>query len=172
MNSIKNYKGKGKKTEIANRPITEVVQDTIPTAPNVEQASEQVHSEPSLPNTQIVWDDQNKDIIIRPSNVSSITKPLIEEYNEGIREQNAYLSNIYSNLKHTHSEKKWMIALVVAVVAILITNTFTISMIDHFLFSLGIDLFQKHTRQHELILLLMQFLIIFIIIRWILTYYK
>lgn len=172
MNSIKNYKGKGKKTEIANRPITEVVQDTIPTAPNVEQASEQVHSEPSLPNTQIVWDDQNKDIIIRPSNVSSITKPLIEEYNEGIREQNAYLSNIYSNLKHTHSEKKWMIALVVAVVAILITNTFTISMIDHFLFSLGIDLFQKHTRQHELILLLIQFLIIFIVIRWILTYYK
>jgi hypothetical protein len=80
------------------------------------------------------------------------------------------LSSIQENVGALTSEKRWIIALVVSVLAILVYSTFTVSLVDQFLFKRNIDLFSKESKKNEIILNVVQFGVLFAFVRIVLSY--
>ena len=80
------------------------------------------------------------------------------------------LSSIQENVGSLTSEKRWIIALVVSILAILVYSTFTVSLVDQFLFKRNIDLFSKESKKNEIILNVVQFGVLFAFVRIVLSY--
>lgn len=80
------------------------------------------------------------------------------------------LSSIQENVGSLTSEKRWIIALVVSILAILVYSTFTVSLVDQFLFKRNIDLFSKESKKNEIILNAVQFVLLFAFVRIVLSY--
>ncbi len=80
------------------------------------------------------------------------------------------LSSIQENVGALTSEKRWIIALVVSILAILVYSTFTVSLVDQFLFKRNIDLFSKESKKNEIILNVVQFGVLFAFVRIVLSY--
>ena len=80
------------------------------------------------------------------------------------------LSSIQENVGSLTSEKRWIISLVVSILAILVYSTFTVSLVDQFLFKRNIDLFSKESKKNEIILNAVQFVLLFAFVRIVLSY--
>ena len=77
------------------------------------------------------------------------------------------LTQICNNIS---GSKKWIITIILSLLVLFITSTYTISILDNWLDNHGVDLFSKTDRMNELLLLVIQFLFLVIIIRLILQY--
>ena len=88
-----------------------------------------------------------------------------------IRQRVRVLQNIYSEKDYMTKEKKWLLALFIALFVILICSSFTVGALDGFLHSMGIELFTEGGNKNEVILNVCQFLLILIGVRFVLQYY-
>jgi hypothetical protein len=117
----------------------------------------------------MISDPHSKLTRLEPTSSSSIyneasKKPISpQEHFHG--RQLKVLNSIQENIGVLTTEKKWIIALVMAILVILIYSTFTVSLIDQFLFKHNIDLFSKESQKNEIILNVVQFLFVFLFFR-------
>jgi hypothetical protein len=122
----------------------------------------------------MVSDPQSKTTRLEPTSSSSLRKETSEKQKspkEHFRSrQLKVLSSIQENVGSLTSEKRWIIALVVSILAILVYSTFTVSLVDQFLFKRNIDLFSKESKKNEIILNAVQFGVLFAFVRIVLSY--
>ncbi len=122
----------------------------------------------------MVSDPQSKTTRLEPTSSSSLRKEVSDKQKppkEHFRSrQLKVLSSIQENVGALTSEKRWIIALVVSILAILVYSTFTVSLVDQFLFKRNIDLFSKESKKNEFILNAVQFVLLFAFVRIVLSY--
>jgi hypothetical protein len=125
----------------------------------------------------MVSDPHSKTTRLEPTSSSSLQKDTLSDSRpskspkEHFRSrQLKVLSSIQENVGALTSEKRWIIALVVSVLAILVYSTFTVSLVDQFLFKRNIDLFSKESKKNEIILNVVQFGVLFAFVRIVLSY--
>ncbi len=80
------------------------------------------------------------------------------------------MNSLQENIGALSNEKRWMVAFVVSVLAILVYSTFTVSLVDQFLFKRDIDLFSKESKKNEIVLNIIQFILLFVFVRVVLSY--
>ncbi len=123
---------------------------------------------------KMVSDPHSKTTRLEPTSSSSLQtdtpKPAKSPKEHFRSRQLKVLSSIQENVGALTSEKRWIIALVVSVLAILVYSTFTVSLVDQFLFKRNIDLFSKESKKNEIILNVVQFGVLFAFVRIVLSY--
>jgi hypothetical protein len=126
---------------------------------------------------KMVSDPHSKTTRLEPTSSSSLQKDKVSSLRpskspkEHFRSrQLKVLSSIQENVGALTSEKRWIIALVVSILAILVYSTFTVSLVDQFLFKRDIDLFSKESKKNEIILNVAQFALLFAFVRIVLSY--
>jgi hypothetical protein len=92
------------------------------------------------------------------------------------KEQFRYnISNISSELKEqvckVNSKSKWYITILISVIIIFFTSTYSVNFIDNWLDNHGVDLFSQTDRMNELLLLVIQFIFIIISVRLVLQFF-
>ena len=109
---------------------------------------------------------------IQPTSSSSLTKETQHKSpQEHFRNRQLKVMNSLSeNVGALTNEKRWMAAFVVSVLAILVYSTFTVSLVDQFLFKRDIDLLSKESKKNEFILNVVQFVLLFVFVRVVLAY--
>ena len=123
---------------------------------------------------KMVSDPHSKTTRLEPTSSSSLRdetpKPSKSPKEHFRSRQLKVLSSIQENVGSLTSEKRWIIALVVSILAILVYSTFTVSLVDQFLFKRNIDLFSKESKKNEIILNVVQFGLLFAFVRIVLSY--
>jgi hypothetical protein len=123
---------------------------------------------------KMVSDPHSKTTRLEPTSSSSLQKetpkPSKSPKEHFRSRQLKVLSSIQENVGSLTSEKRWIIALVVSILAILVYSTFTVSLVDQFLFKRNIDLFSKESKKNEIILNVVQFGVLFAFVRIVLSY--
>jgi hypothetical protein len=123
---------------------------------------------------EMVSDPHSKTTRLEPTSSSSLRdetpKPSKSPREHFHSRQLKVLSSIQENIGALTSEKRWIISLVVSVLAILVYSTFTVSLVDQFLFKRNIDLFSKESKKNEIILNVVQFTLLFAFVRIVLSY--
>lgn len=66
------------------------------------------------------------------------------------------------------SNKKWTITILISIIVLIFTSTFTVNVIDRILDNHNVDLFSSTDKTNELLLFAIQFIIIVIVVRFIL----
>jgi len=69
-----------------------------------------------------------------------------------------------------NSKSKWYITILISVLVLLFTSTYTVNFIDNWLDNHDVDLFSQSDRMNELLLLVIQFIFIIIFVRLILQF--
>jgi len=82
-----------------------------------------------------------------------------------------FLQGIYSNKEYMTKEKKWMLALFVALFAMLLCSSYTVGALDNYLHSYNVNLFAETGTNNEIILNLLQFVFLLFGVRYVLSYY-
>ena len=133
----------------------------------------------------MVSDPHSKTTRLEPTSSSSLQKDTLSASRPAMKDiptpskspkehfrsrQLKVLSSIQENVGALTSEKRWIIALVVSILSILVYSTFTVSLVDQFLFKRNIDLFSKESKKNEIILNLVQFGVLFAFVRIVLSY--
>ncbi len=77
---------------------------------------------------------------------------------------------IKEQLCKINSTSKWYITILISIVVLFFTSTYSVSFIDNWLDNHGVDLFSQTDRMNELLLLVIQFIFIIICIRLILQF--
>jgi hypothetical protein len=67
-----------------------------------------------------------------------------------------------------NTNKKWYITILISIIILFFTSTYSVNFIDNWLDNHGVDLFSTSDRMNELLLLVIQFIFIVIIVRLIL----
>ena len=130
---------------------------------------------------KMVSDPHSKTTRLEPTSSSSLQKDTFSAMKDTSKpskspkehfrsRQLKVLSSIQENVGALTSEKRWIIALVVSILAILVYSTFTVSLVDQFLFKRNIDLFSKESKKNEIILNVVQFGVLFAFVRIVLSY--
>ncbi len=107
---------------------------------------------------------------LQPTSSSSLTKEHKSPKEHFRARQLKVMNSLEENVGSLTTEKRWLIAFIIAVLAILVYSTFTVSLLDQFLFKRNIDLFSKDSKKNEIILNLVQFALLFAFIRVVLSY--
>ncbi len=76
----------------------------------------------------------------------------------------------YPQVCKINGNKKWIITLCIAVVILLFVSTYSVSLIDKWLDNNNVDLFSHEDKINELLLLLLQFIFIVFVVRFILEF--
>jgi hypothetical protein len=112
------------------------------------------YDEPKPTKVFIIGDENDKKISIKKEKqIKSLTSQLIKE-------------------KTVAGEKKWIIALFIAAVVILLCSSFTVMALDRFVSkTFNFEIFSEISNKNEFTLMAAQFIIILFVVRLILKYY-
>jgi hypothetical protein len=77
---------------------------------------------------------------------------------------------MYPQVCKVNNNKKWIITLCVSVVVLLFVSTYSVSFIDRWLDNNNVDLFSHEDKMNELLLLVLQFIFIVFVVRFILEF--
>jgi hypothetical protein len=119
-------------------------------------------------------DPESQTSILQPTSSSMISsehKSKSKSPKENFRSrQIKVLDSIRENVVALSNEKRWIFSFIISLLAILVYSTFTVSLVDQFLFKKNIDLFSKESKKYEIIMNIIQFIILFIFIRIAMSY--
>ncbi len=114
-------------------------------------------------------DPSSKTSMITPTSSSSISTepivPLLPSASEKEVKSHRAIESFAVSAKSISADKKWLVSFLITFVALLIFSTFSVSIIDQFLFKRGIDLFTKDSTRNQIYLTIGQFILLFIFIR-------
>ena len=106
---------------------------------------------------------------ITPTTSTSLIFSNDNDADDILSKQNNTLNNLYYNSISSKNEKKWIIALIFSTIIILIYSTFTVRLIEKLLFNHGIELYNSN-RHNEILFCIIQFTLILILLRFLLSY--
>jgi hypothetical protein len=116
---------------------------------------------------EMIQDKKTRKTIIKakPTLTTSIDKNKISR-----SEHYSDIITLHQDMNTLSGEKKWLYTIVISVITLLIFSTFTVNIIDKFLFKRKIDLFGSESKTNEIILNIVQFILLFGIIRMLFNY--
>jgi len=116
---------------------------------------------------ELIQDKKTRKTIIKPKPTltTSIDKNKISR-----SEHYSDILTLHKDMNTLSGEKKWLYTIVISIITLLIFSTFTVNIIDKFLFNRKIDLFSSESKSNEIILNIVQFILLFVIIRMLFNY--
>ena len=114
----------------------------------------QTYDEPKPTKVFIIGDENDKKVHLKKEKqIKKLTSQLIRE-------------------KNVNGEKKWIIALFIAAVVILLCSSFTVMALDRFVSrKFNVEIFSENSNKNEFTLMAIQFIVILFVVRLILKYY-
>ena len=123
---------------------------------------------------QLVHDPSSKSSLINPSLLLTPSTPKKkEDYIHPPKPSTLQQRGVQSARHHMISiskEKKWLLAFIITIFALLFFSTFTVSILDRFCYQRGIDLFNPDQKQNEITLNILQFILFFLLVRFLFRY--
>ena len=112
------------------------------------------YDEPKPTKVYIIGDENDKKIHLKKEKqITKLTSHLMRE-------------------KNVNGEKKWIIAIFIAAIVILLCSSFTVMALDRFVSKkFNVEIFSENSNRNEFTLMAIQFIIVLFVVRLILKYY-